>query len=150
MFASNTTRATARFVLAAVLLVAVAATSACATAKRRESDFELAQRKYTQLVRWSAFGEAEAYVVPEGRDAFNEVTQALGGISFMDYRIRSLDFDEENNEATARVVYSAYRRTTASAISLEEEQIWKRDEATQEWAVRSTFVEKAFNSERRD
>ena len=150
MTTSTATRAAARLVLAAVLLFAVAATSGCATAKRRQSDFEQAQRKYTQLVRWSAFGEAEEYVVPEERAAFNEVTQALGGIRFMDYRIRSLDFDEETNEATAQVVYSAYRRTAVSAISVEEEQVWKRDDETKEWAVRSTFVEKAFDAERRD
>ncbi len=146
----STPKALARLAGAVALLVAVLATSACATAQRREAKFELAQRKYTQFVRWSDFHRAEEYVAPDAREAFHGITDELGGVRFMDYRIESVDFDPESNEAEARVVYSAYRRSVAAAISVEERQEWQRDEETKTWTVRSTFVEKAFDAERRD
>ena len=146
----STRQALRRLLSAAVLLGFAAAAAACAMPHQREAKFEQAQRKYTQLVRWSAFHEAEEYVVPEAREAFLEITDALGGVRFMDYRIESLDFDAEANEATATVVYSAYRRSALAAISVEERQSWKRDNDTKAWTVRSTFVEKAFDPERRD
>lgn len=139
-----------RLVSAGLLLAVVAAVSACATDYRREAKFEQAQLKYTQLVRWSAFGEAKEYVAAEERKAFQQDIDKLGGVRFMDYRIEWLEFDAEDNEASALVVYSAYRRAAVSAISVAEEQEWKRDDETKEWKVKSTFVEKAFDSERRD
>ncbi len=151
MAISNKARVFARLALAGCLLATtVAAVAACATAGRRQTDFEQAQLKYTQLVRWSAFGEAEEYVAQEEREAFGEVTQALGGVQFIDYRIQSVDFDAETNKAKAVVMYSAYKRAAPAAISVLERQSWTRDEESKAWMVRSTFVEKAYDAQRRD
>ena len=127
----------------------VLALGACATAGQRQSNFEEVQKKYTQLVRWSEFDEASNYVSEDQREAFNERTEDLGPVRFVDYRIDRLDFDAETNEASVRVVYSAYKRSAPTAIAVEERQEWKRDDETDAWLVTSTFVEKPFEAERR-
>ena len=145
-----TSKPRGRVALQAVGCVALLfAVGACATAGQRQSSFEDIQKKYTQLVRWSEFEEAANFVSEDQRQAYNEETGRLGPVRFVDYRIDRLDFDAETNEASVKVVYSAYKRSAPMAIAVEERQEWKRDDETDAWLVTSTFVEKPFEAERR-
>ncbi len=145
-----TTRKPARALARTALLLALFCVTACATSGQRESDFTDSQLKYTQMVRWSDFDRAEEFVDPEKREDFIEVTDKLGGIRFIDYRIHELEFDADKNEAQATVIYSAYKASAPTAVAVEEEQNWRLDDLTKTWVVTSTFVEKPYESQRRD
>lgn len=147
---SRTPSRLARLGAHAALLALLVSMTACITAGRRETHFTDSQLRYTQMVRWSDFKRAEEFVDPESRDAFYEVTDKLGGVRFIDYRIRSIEFDPETNEAVAKVIYSAYKASAPAAIAVVEDQAWHRDEETKTWMVTSTFVEKAYEAEHRN
>lgn len=127
-------------VLAGLLL---SSTSGCAMLELAEtrdflgtkSHFADVQRKYTRLVRWNEFVAASASVASEDRSAYLASLRGLGEIRFTDYEAEPPVFDELAENATVRVRYFAYRADTATAVTLVEEQRWKRDAVTGDWQV---------------
>jgi hypothetical protein len=106
-----------------------------------ERDFEDAQRRYTQLIRWAEFGEASNYVDPARRDQFFVTVEALAEVRFTDYAVRFTERNVASGSATAHVTYRAYRLSSMVETQFEERQEWYREWTTGDWLVRSELVE---------
>jgi hypothetical protein len=106
-----------------------------------EDEFEDAQRRYTQLIRWAEFGEASNYVDPARRDQFFVTVEALAEVRFTDYAVRFKEVSPARDSATVHVTYRAYRLSSMVETQFEERQEWSREWTTGHWLVRSEFVE---------
>lgn len=109
----------------------------CATLTDQGAMFKDSQRRYTRLMRFTEFDRARAFVAVDAKDEFRETTEALGNIRFTDYEIEEIESD--GKVGTVTVQYSGYRPTTATVVTLSEEQHWELVGNT--WTVRPTLAE---------
>lgn len=124
----------------ALLLALAAGVLACASGQSiRETEFHEVQKHYTQLIRWSQFDRARNFVDAEAIGDFQSQAIAFGDVRFTDYAIREIDM--QGDEATVRVTYYAYLRTSPVATAYEEQQEWRRAEG-RAWRVRSSFAQR--------
>jgi len=104
----------------------------------REVSLAEQQRRYTNLIRWSAFHKAAAYVQDEQREAFLEEAPPLKDFRFSDYDSQPVALDEAG-ECTIDVVYYGYRTDLPYEVEVRETQHWKRNGFTNEWQVTPEF-----------
>jgi hypothetical protein len=130
------------------ILVALAAASwlGCAFGEwrpddpmRRRYSLELIQHDYTQLVRWSEFERAAAYVDPEVRDDFLRSAPDARSVRFTEAESGAIDLDDEMKSATVEVTYYAYAAASPIEVKVTEKQEWTRADGNN-WKVRPTFV----------
>jgi len=133
---------------AAVLLVAVAFSAlGCSFGEiywndpfKRQVALQKAQKRYTDLFRFSHFQGAAMYVDPALREEFLEKVPSVKDVRFTDYEAESIDLDEpEAREVAVHVTYSAYNNYTMIEVSVEETQNWYREGITNNWMVRPEF-----------
>lgn len=98
-------------------------------------------RRYNQYVRWSDYDRASEFVDPELQAEFRARGDALSGVRFTDYEVRSFEMDEENEQAHVEVWYTAYHTRHLVEVGFVEEQDWARDVVTGAWRVRSVLRE---------
>ena len=96
------------------------------------------QRRYTNLIRWSAFHKAAAYVQDERREEFMEAAPPLKKFRFSDFDSEPVSLDE-SGECTVEVVYYGYRTDLPYEVEVRETQHWKRSGITNEWQVYPVF-----------
>jgi hypothetical protein len=96
------------------------------------------QKRYSSLIRWSAFNKAAKYVQPEEREEFMRVAPPLKDFRFTDYDSEPVDLDE-SGECTVQVVYYGYRTDWPFEVEVHETQHWKRNDFTNQWHVSPTF-----------
>jgi hypothetical protein len=105
----------------------------------RKKALEESQKRYTDLVRWSAFDKAVRYVDPEVREEFLDIAPSFEQLRFSDYEIVPIEIDQETGEATVEVTYHAYSMASAYEVAIVETQHWSRDDFTNSWRVRPSF-----------
>lgn len=106
----------------------------------RQVALEEIQKRYSNLVRWSAFAKAARYVEPEYREAFMEETfPSMKDFRFSDYESRPVEIDEETGEATIKVTYLGYSTISPFEVEIVETQHWKRNGITNDWLVTPEF-----------
>jgi len=101
----------------------------------RRADFDDAQKRYTQSVRWGDLEKAASYVDPKERDSFENETQLLADVRFTDWDLQHVDVAPDLKSATAVVIYHAYLERALTEISYREKQTWSFDETTHTWVV---------------
>ena len=99
--------------------------------------FHETQRRYTNLMRFTDFDRARAFVAPDARQQFIARTTALHGVHFTDYSI--VDVENGKNSATVTVSYTGYWPSSPVVVSFSEQQQWEL--ANNTWTVRPTLEE---------
>jgi hypothetical protein len=131
-----------RFRSAALLALSSAVAFAalgCATFTDQGAMFKETQRRYTNLMRFTDFDKARAFVAVDVKDDFRKTTEALRDIRFTDYAIEEIETDGKTGTVT--VEYSGYRASSPIVVTLQEEQLWEL--AGNTWIVRPTLEENA-------
>ncbi len=132
-----------RFPILRPLLIAglAAALGGCASLERldvfgNESRLELAQRQYTQSLRWGEIDRASRFVAEDARAEFLAKADRLREVHFTDYTRGKLDVDEQLRRATIDVTYLGYAHASLVELSGRETQVWEREEDSSTWTVR--------------
>lgn len=102
----------------------------------RSAAFELAQRKYTNAVRWGDIEQAVQLVHPDLRDEFLAFEPEFEGIRVTDFEIGELVYGEGQETATVRVTYHAYSLASMLEKEIKEVQQWERLSMKNDWVVR--------------
>jgi hypothetical protein len=109
----------------------------CATFTDQGAMFKESQRRYTNLMRFTDFDKARAFVALDAKEEFRKTTTALRDIHFTDYEIEEIQTDGKSGTVT--VAYSGYRSSSPVVVTLSEEQHWELLGNT--WIVRPTLAE---------
>jgi hypothetical protein len=109
----------------------------------RKEALDLAQKTYTEAIRWGKLDTARAYVDPEDRDAFRDLEPIFDDIRFTDFEIGEFELDESNElVASVTVTYRGYAVAYQLEQSIREHQEWTRIESlANQWQVRSDINE---------
>jgi hypothetical protein len=102
----------------------------------RHAAFDLAQRKYTNAVRWGDIEGAVRLVHPDDQREFLSYEGSFKGIRVTDFEVGETHFGENSQTATIRVTYWAYSLNTMQEKKIKEEQQWERLSAGNDWVVR--------------
>ena len=105
----------------------------------REASLSEQQKRYSALIRWSAFHKAVRYVKPDHREAFLQSAPPLKRFRFSDFESEPVMLDEAG-ECTVEVLYYGYRTDSPFEVEVRETQHWKRAGITNEWQVSSVFI----------
>ena len=135
-----------RIAAVAIALAFIAPTSGCFFGEiywddpfGREFSLEEVQKRYTTLVRWSAWHEAALYVAPEAREEFLEQAPPMKKLRITDYDLQPVDLNGEKEEATIRVTYRGYMVASPFEFEITETQHWKRHTVLNDWMVTPEF-----------
>ncbi len=102
----------------------------------RIAAFNLAQRKYTNAVRWGDMEQAVQLVHPDLREEFLSYESEFEGIRVTDFEIGERVYGEGQRTATVRVTYHAYSLASMLEREIKEVQKWERLSAKNDWVVR--------------
>jgi hypothetical protein len=108
---------------------------------QRQYSLEQAQKRYSDLVRWSKFGEAAGFVAPADRAQFVKDMPNFRHIRFTDHESSPWELDEEMRTTTIEVTYMGYSMRTPLEISVHETQVWSREGNGNHWTVKSNFTD---------
>lgn len=126
-----------------VALLAALAIAGCASFSDplgRHEALEMAQKQYTEAIRWGDLDIARNFVEPEQRDAFELLTPTFEEIRITDFEIGSIEGDE--SEASVTVTYRGYARAYQIEKPFREHQQWSRVEGlANQWHVQSDLGE---------
>jgi hypothetical protein len=128
----------ARGVAAAGTALALSlALAACTSLGRfdRANDFEEAQKRFTQLVRWGQISKASEWVAPDQRAEFLTLAPEFTDVRFTDYEILDVKLADDARSATAEVRYLGYLVPSYLERSVDLTQQWSC-EAGSGWQVR--------------
>lgn len=126
-----------------VALLATFAIAGCAALSDplgRQEALELAQKQYTEAIRWGYLERARAFIDPEERDAFELLAPVFEQIRITDFEIGQIEGDED--EANVIVTYRGYGRAYQVEKPFREHQQWSRVEGlANQWHVHSDLDE---------
>ena len=106
----------------------------------RHDALEMAQKQYTEAIRWGYLERARAFVDPEERGAFELLMPIFEEIRITDFEIGEIEGDE--NEADVTVTYRGYGRAYQVERLFREHQQWSRVEGLKnQWHVQSDLDE---------
>jgi len=96
----------------------------------------LAQRKYTNAVRWGEIDQAVQMVHPDLRAEFLSYEGEFDGIRVTDFEVGELIYGKGQHTATVRVTYHAYSLASMLEKEIKELQQWERLSVRNDWVVR--------------
>lgn len=96
----------------------------------------IAQRQYTNAIRWRDMDEAARFVHPDVREEFLALADSLDAIRFTEFDVGETVFGPEDASATVRVTYHAYSQKTVVEKVIKETQEWERVGEGNDWFVR--------------
>jgi len=102
----------------------------------RTAALDIAQRKYTNAVRWGDIEQAVQLVHPELRAEFLSYEGQFDNIRVTDFEIGELVYGEGQETATVRVTYHAYSLASMLEKEIKEVQRWERLSVKNDWVVR--------------
>ena len=102
----------------------------------RTAALDVAQRKYTNAVRWGDIGQAVRLVHPDLREEFLSYETEFEGIRVTDFEVGELVYDDGQQTATVRVTYHAYSLSSLLEKKIKEVQRWERLSVQNDWVVR--------------
>ena len=140
-----------KFVRPAVIALFIAALSTqlgCAFGEfrpddpfKRQYELELAQKRYSDLVRWSKFEEAAQFMAPDARRDFRDKMPDFKEVRFTDHSTAPWELDELKTEAEIHVTYTGYSMRVPIEIEVHEVQKWTREGKSNDWKVSSEFTD---------
>lgn len=92
----------------------------------RNDALEMAQKRYTESVRWRKFEEASRYVDPALRDEFLALEDRFEQVRFTDYDVGDVE-SADHDTAEVEVTYRAYALPYYVEKEVQEQQEWYRD-----------------------
>jgi hypothetical protein len=130
-----------RLVVGSTLLLVMIATLGCASSfsdpSGKHRALKIAQRRYTELVRWGEIDRASAFVDPDLQEEYLDQATKMKAIRVTDFDSNMPRYRDEDNAATVIVVYRAYSLTTFVEKEIREKQEWYRAEGLKnQWRVR--------------
>jgi len=122
-------------------LLAALALSACVSLAdpwEHGRALELAQKRYTEAIRWGDLERAARYVDPSLRADFLALTPSFESVRITDYEIGELDVDTDGFEsAEVDVTYHGYAMPHYLERRVSDHQTWYRDtEGGEGWRIR--------------
>jgi len=109
----------------------------------RRDALNMAQKQYTEAIRWGYFDRARAFVEPEQRAEFEKLEPLFEDIRFTDSETGEIEMHED--EAYVTVTYRGYAEATQVERTFREEQHWKRvDSFASQWHVQSNLSEQVL------
>ena len=106
---------------------------------KRQYDLEMAQERYSDLVRWAKYDEASHFIAPEARRAFRESMPDFEEIRFTEHETHAWELDEEKRNAVIEVTYTGYTMAVPFEFEVHETQTWTRTGKSNNWMVVSVF-----------
>lgn len=109
----------------------------------RKDALTMAQKHYTEAVRWGKLDLARSFVTPDRRDAFKDLESAFEAIRLTDFEIGEIELDEEDElVANVTVTYRGYAVAYQVEQQVREHQEWNRVEGLANlWQVESNLDE---------
>lgn len=107
----------------------------------REAALRLAQREYTNAVRWGNVEHASSFVHPDLREQFLGYEKRFEGIRVTDFEVGQIVYGEQQATATVRVTYHAYSMASMLEREIKETQEWERLGKGNDWVVRPQIEE---------
>lgn len=136
-------RACIRSGLLAVMVLLAAGCVSLSDPLGRQDALNLAQKQYTEAIRWGYFERARAFIEPAHRAEFEQLEPLFEDIRFTDFEIGEIEGDE--NEAQVTVTYRGYAEATQVERTFRERQHWKRvDALANQWHVQSDLSEQVL------
>lgn len=108
---------------------------------KRQYSLELAQKRYSDLVRWSKFEEAALFVEPEERQAYRSRMPDFREVRFTEHETAPWMLDEEMRNVVIEVTYRGYSMRTPIELEVHETQTWSREGKGNDWKVVSEFMD---------
>lgn len=105
----------------------------------RQYSLERAQKRYSDLVRWSKFDEASLFVAIDERQAYQAVMPDFREVRFTEHDTAPWKLDEEMRHVVIEVTYRGYSMRTPIEIEVHETQTWTREGKGNDWTVASEF-----------
>jgi hypothetical protein len=128
--------------LFAIILVTGGCAATLSDPMGKQNALQLAQREYTQRIRWGELERASLYVDPELRDAFLAQQEVFDSLRVTDYEIGEIEFGEDRNSAEVTVTYRAYSLATLIERPIREKQTWHRaDGLANTWTLETELPE---------
>ncbi len=132
-----------RIILASLVLLSLGACNYWREMNVRH-DFEESSKEYNKLVRWENPEQAGlAYADKSISDEFLARVKAAKEVKIVDYRVKSLEFKDGRNEATAKVELDYYIPPSIRVQTLEDIQKWSyvEEDGKHIWRLKSLFPE---------
>lgn len=105
----------------------------------KQNALQLAQREYTQRIRWGELERASRYLDPELREAFLAQQEVFDSLRVTDYEIGEIEFGADADTAEVTVTYRAYSLATLIERPIREKQEWRREEGlANTWLLEKT------------
>jgi hypothetical protein len=100
------------------------------------ADFDEAQQRFTQNVRWGLVDDAVPFVAPDLRGDFRSLARELREVRLVDFVVQEIDLEPLGKTATATVSYSGYWLASPFVRDLVVTQSWTYDATDRRWYVR--------------
>lgn len=109
----------------------------------RQLSLEDRHKDYTDLVRWSKFRAAAAFVKPEARSEFLKQMPDADEVRFTDWEAEEWEFEdpETMDRAIIEVRYRGYSMNRPFEVKVHEQQEWTREGRSNHWNVVSRFLD---------
>ena len=106
---------------------------------KRQYSLERAQKRYSDLVRWSKFEEAALFVEVDERQDYRARMPDFREVRFTEHESKPWKLDEEMRNVTIEVTYRGYSMRSPIEVEVHETQTWKREGKGNDWTVASEF-----------
>jgi hypothetical protein len=116
------------------LLFALGCASASDPLGHRDA-LEVAQKRYTNLIRWRDAERAVQFVDPSLRDQFLAHAGELENLEISDYELGEIEYDEDGKTARVEVTYRGYALNQLIERKVRVTQEWHRASGN-DWLVR--------------
>lgn len=130
-----------RLILLASLLVIVAA---CSMPFLVKDEFDKSSKEYGRMLRWQEFEKAaDTYVGVSLRDEYRKRIVAAKDVKVVDYRIRSVEYDQKAKKAevTMELDYYAIPSTTVKTVVDTQKWLYKDGAGQTGWRLESLLPE---------
>jgi hypothetical protein len=101
---------------------------------RREELFEDTAKAYGRSIRWSDFESAQAFLAPAESEA--KITLPKD-VRVTGYEVRQVAYDPDKHKVVQIVSISYYQTNDLRHKTLQDQQLWEFDSATDTWHLKS-------------
>jgi hypothetical protein len=122
----------------AMVVIAGLIAAACAStfSFRRQELFEQSAKRYGNLIRWSEFEAAKAFLAPDAPESLRTVPAT---VRVSDYQVKQIAHSEESRKVVQAVEISYFKVDAPRVRTLVDRQLWEFDPDKEAWLLKSGF-----------
>lgn len=127
-----------RSLVAYVSIFLLVLTSCTGLGKSRgdEKNFSLAVQGFNSFVRWGEYKQASAWIMPQARSYYWELTDWLGSnVRILDFEVREVSVNEVSQTGMSTVHYRFFYKDDPYIRTKTIEQKWRFQESEKAWQV---------------